>query len=270
LVTGVSSETCELEIQSPGLLMPIEGGVARVQVGKLEDNLDRSSFLVLPAASVVRIDAVTTGLRVAAVAFHPPLFERVETTYHSLGLDGTLFETLLASATILPRTVWIHEVVHRYIFERDVLGAPDNIATDFLETEILKEIYYLFRDRAQGYERASIQHQYCEAVEKAVAYLEEHLFESPSVPALAKAAAVSESTLLRSFRRDLGITPAAYWRGRKLDSALDMLRTGRFTVAEVAEKVGYEDATAFGNAFRLRFGKAPSTYRPSAKHRSAP
>ena len=78
------------------------------------------------------------------------------------------------------------------------------------------------------------------------------------------------STLLRGFRRELGCTPAAYWRDRRLDEALVLLRSGRHQVAEVAATVGYDNPTSFGWAFRRRFKRAPSTFVPKRPLRPAP
>src|SRR5262249_36850913 len=144
---------------------------------------------------------------------------------------------------LLPRTVWVHEIVHRYIFERYVLHQDDNVATRFLETEILKEIYFLFRDREVGADRATSVHTHSSCVERAMAYIDAHRLEPCRVAALARHARASQSTLLRAFHRELGCGPGAYWRSRKLDQALILLRAGRHSVAEVATRVGYDNPT---------------------------
>ena len=53
-------------------------------------------------------------------------------------------------------------------------------------------------------------------------------------------------------------------------AVLVLLRSGRHSVAEVAIEVGYDNHTAFGQAFRLRFGRPPSTFRPQRPLRPAP
>ncbi|HLL23750.1 MAG TPA: AraC family transcriptional regulator, partial [Kofleriaceae bacterium] len=151
----------------------------------------------------------------------------------------------------------------RYVFERHALGKHGNLATQFLEIEIAKEIFYLFRDRECGDERATIVRTHSPQVERALAHIEAHLLDHVRVTTLARIAATSTSTLLRMFRSELGCSPAAYWRNRKLDEALLWLRGGR-SVADVANRAGYENPTAFGFAFRRRFGRPPSTFRPTS------
>ncbi|MGE3460096.1 MAG: helix-turn-helix domain-containing protein, partial [Kofleriaceae bacterium] len=82
-----------------------------------------------------------------------------------------------------------------------------------------------------------------------------------NVTALARVAGASTSTLLRAFHAEVGISPGAFWRNRKLDETLLWLRSGA-SVAEVATRAGYENPTAFGFAFRRRFGAPPSRFRP--------
>ena len=208
--------------------------------------------------------------RVAILTFQPLLNASTARAYAPLGITLKSLERVLERLELLPRTAWVHEIVHRYLFERCTLEEQDNEATAFLEMEVLKEVFFLFRDRDQGADRASRIQARTPSVERAVGYIEAHLFEACRVGALARAAAASQSTLLRAFQRELGCGPAAYWRSRKLDEALALLRSGSRSVSEVSAQVGYDNPTAFAHAFRLRFGRTPSHFVPRHRIRPAP
>src|SRR5262249_36055115 len=139
---GAASRS-ELRPAAPTLLMTIEASVARATVAGADFALDRSSFLVVPAASGLTLTAGRTGSRVAAVALHEPLLRQTDRLYRGLGFDRARFDRWLSRAEQLPRTVWIHEIVHRFVFERHALGVRDNLTTRFLEVEITKEVYFL-------------------------------------------------------------------------------------------------------------------------------
>jgi len=254
------------------VVMTLEVSVVDARTAGQEITLDRSGVVVLAKGGSVslRPSATASGSRVAVVGFHASTFAATERTYGKLGFDRARLEGWLRGPQLLPRTVWVHEIVHRYVFERYVLGEHESLATQFLETEILKEIFFLFRDREAGADRASLVRKYGAPVERAIAHIESHLFAPCSMPELAAHCGASESTLLRAFRKELGCTPAAYWRTRKLDESLVLLRGGRHSVAEVAAEVGYDNTTAFGHAFRIRFGQPPSTFRPQRPVRRAP
>ncbi len=255
---------------APSMLVTIEAAVAKVSSGTLEHTLDRSGCVILPRGTRVVLRTISPAARVAVVTFHDPIFTLVLKRYRKLGVDGDRLASFFAKLEVLPRTVWIHEIVHRYVFERYDLGEHDNSATRFLETEILKEIYFLFRDRSDGADRASAVRRYSMPVERALSTIELRLFEPCDVVLLAASAGASESTLLRSFHRELGCSPGRYWRDRKLEEALVLLRGGHFSVGEIATRIGYENPAGFAFAFRRRFGKAPSSFSPRRPARPAP
>jgi AraC-like DNA-binding protein len=252
-----------IRIDRPSLIFTIEWATGRCG----GDTLDRSNCLV--SSRGLSVDAGVATSRIGVLALHPALLAAVEREYASLGFDRRRFERWLRGRSVLPRTTWLHEILHRYVFERHALGNRDNLATRFLEIEIAKELYFLFRDREAGADRASILHVPGTPVERALRYIESHVFDERSIAELARIAGASESTLLRQFQAEVGATPGAYWRDRKLDEALLALRAGR-SVGEVASHVGYESPTSFGFAFTKRFGRPPSTFRPRGRLRGAP
>jgi AraC-like DNA-binding protein len=267
-VLGVAAEPMTIRIAVPSLVVSIESSVAHVRVRGTDVTVDRSSCLVVPGRDVVTMQA-TGAARVVVLGFHASVLAAVEGEYKQLGFDRARFVRWLKRSAELPRTVWLHELVHRYVFERHALGETDNLAIRFLEIEIAKEIYFLFRDRESGAERATIVRTHSPQVDRALHHIESHLFDVCNVAALTRVSGASSSTLLRLFRNEVGCSPGAYWRNRKLDEALIALRAGR-SVAEVATRIGYENPTAFGFAFRRRFGRSPSAFRPTGRIRAAP
>lgn len=261
----VAGETATVTVTLPSLVMTIESSVARAR----SLTLDRSTCLVMPAGSSLALTTPGTASRVAILGFRASVLVAVAREYESLGLDRRRFERWLAKLALLPRTVWVHELVHRYVFERHALGVHDNLAVRFLEIEIAKELYFLFRDRDDGAERATTVRGHSTAVTRALRHIEAHLFDECSIAALARHAGASASTLLRAFRSEVGCSPAAYWRNRKLDEALLAVRSGK-SINEIAMLIGYENPTAFGFAFRRRFGRPPSAFRPRGRVRAAP
>ncbi|RRJ95133.1 AraC family transcriptional regulator [Opitutaceae bacterium TAV4] len=66
--------------------------------------------------------------------------------------------------------------------------------------------------------------------------------------------------LCRLFRLTFGVTPVEYRTARRLEYAKTLLRTRKFTVAEVAAAAGFEDAGYFARKFRQQNGVTPSTF----------
>ena len=87
---------------------------------------------------------------------------------------------------------------------------------------------------------------------------------------LAKAASVSRSTLFRSFRRGLGMTPGDYIRLCRLDDAALRLRSGEESIADIAQNCGFFDSSHFIKAFSEHFGITPARYRRAARDNENP
>lgn len=83
----------------------------------------------------------------------------------------------------------------------------------------------------------------------------------PSVSQLAQKHGVSQDTLVRAFRAELGQTPGQYWRQIRLRRAHGLLLHSTLTVSEIAVSCGYLNASAFGRAFHKAFGVSPREAR---------
>jgi AraC-like DNA-binding protein len=174
-------------------------------------------------------------------------------------VDAEELDALFAEGALLSRTRWFDEIAHRYLFERDVCKKTESRAARFLEAEIAKELYFLTKEQKKELARRSVVGGEGELAARAIALIEEDLFRPLRVAELARACHASESTLLRAFKKEVGVAPATYQRDRRLDEALLLLRGNRFGVGEIATRVGYTNLAAFTSAFRRRFGAPPST-----------
>ncbi len=70
---------------------------------------------------------------------------------------------------------------------------------------------------------------------------------------------ISERTLLRHFRREIGFSFSEWVRRARLMEALKRLAQGQ-SVLRVALELGYESQSAFSLMFRQRLGTPPSDY----------
>lgn len=92
-------------------------------------------------------------------------------------------------------------------------------------------------------------------------WLSERFAGTFKLPELAGDLAVSHSTLIRRFKRSLGMTPRDYVQMLRVESARGMLLQTERSVYEIALMVGYADARALRTVFREHTGKSPTEYR---------
>lgn len=85
-----------------------------------------------------------------------------------------------------------------------------------------------------------------------------------TVAMLADAVAMSRSGFAERFRRLLGESPMGYLLRWRMHQGAMLLRSGRESVARIAEQVGYESEAAFAKAFKREVGVSPGAYRRAA------
>lgn len=90
--------------------------------------------------------------------------------------------------------------------------------------------------------------------------------EGGNLDQVARASGLSKFHLLRLFRQAFGTTPMRYAEGLRLDRAAKRLRVGGGLVEEIAFEAGYDSLSAFGRAFRRRFGASPTAWRKAMRN----
>lgn len=85
-----------------------------------------------------------------------------------------------------------------------------------------------------------------------------------TVEQLARVSAVSRAVFAQRFTRTIGLTPMQYLLEWRVALAKDLLRTERPSIAQVAQRVGYQSATAFTTAFTRVAGCSPTDFARAA------
>ena len=65
----------------------------------------------------------------------------------------------------------------------------------------------------------------------------------------------------RKFKRESGLTPAAYIRKKRLEKAAVLLLTTGQDVGQIAESLQFCSASYFTASFRRQYGLSPIQYR---------
>jgi AraC-like DNA-binding protein len=81
-----------------------------------------------------------------------------------------------------------------------------------------------------------------------------------TVAELARVAIMSRAVFAERFARKVGMPPMQYVLEWRMTIAKDLLRRERPPLARLAERVGYQSASAFSTAFTRLTGRAPSEF----------
>jgi AraC-like DNA-binding protein len=267
LVAPLEAQPVTIELLDAPSVPPV--GLRHADRGDDLRGLDRARFALIPARSGFRITSDDKFARCVTIGLGEGAIHSLFVEYEG-DVERSVLALVLGRTTVFARTRWVDELLHRYVFERAVCEKHASLAARFLETELVKEVYFLGKELLAQHTRPSVVHEGSALVAKARAHVDARPFETPRVSELAKIAGTSESTLLRAFRKELGVTPAEYARDVRLAEAKLMLESGRYSASEVASRVGYGTLSAFTVAFTRAFGKSPSSVKNARASASLP
>lgn len=91
-------------------------------------------------------------------------------------------------------------------------------------------------------------------------YLHQHYDSVVSLQELADLTHLSREACCRSFRRMTGKSITEYLREYRVTQSLPLIRSGRYSISQVAELCGFSNASRFAAVFRKRMGINPGHY----------
>ena len=98
------------------------------------------------------------------------------------------------------------------------------------------------------------------ALDKAICIINRDYATSAPIGDVAKACFISESRLYHLFQDYLKMTPVAYRNNRRIERALELLRTP-MSIEEICGEVGFHSPVYFREIFKKHTGLSPAKYR---------
>ena len=99
-----------------------------------------------------------------------------------------------------------------------------------------------------------------ELFEKVIAYVESKLYEPLTIAEVCQQFSLSRSSLQLLFKNTVNHSPKKYISEMKLEKSCQMLRENKYTVSEIASRLGYSSIHYFSNAFHQKYHISPSEY----------
>jgi len=92
--------------------------------------------------------------------------------------------------------------------------------------------------------------------------MEEELSNSElDVSRITKLLLISRTKLYYKIKGLTGETPSNFFRTYKLNRAAELLKSGEYTVSEIANKCGFSTQSHFSVVFKKQFGVTPTEYK---------
>jgi AraC-like DNA-binding protein len=91
--------------------------------------------------------------------------------------------------------------------------------------------------------------------------IERHLAKPLDLAALARSVRCDPAYLSRLFRKTYGVSPTEYLLRRRVERARHLLTRSARPIAEIAQELGFHDASHFARHFRHFAGVSPTQFR---------
>ena len=92
-------------------------------------------------------------------------------------------------------------------------------------------------------------------------YIERNFHLKITVSEIAQALYIDDRYLYNLFIKHEGKSPKKYLNDLRLQNACSMLRTGKYSITEVAVSVGFSDVLAFSRFFSNHMKISPTLYK---------
>lgn len=99
-----------------------------------------------------------------------------------------------------------------------------------------------------------------ERLEQMLNYLNTHFDSVISLQQLADQIHLSREVCCRLFKKMTGKTITAYLEEYRTDKSFSLVQSGQYSMTQIANMVGFSNASRFANAFRKQFGCNPGEY----------
>lgn len=139
------------------------------------------------------------------------------------------------------------------------ISCPEESADDIEHVPELPEL-----DMATGGEDRYSAEQ-VETIRRVHDLLTENLDRRFTIEELSKRFLINPSSLKETFKAVYGKSLAAHIKEHRMELASGLLRETDMSIAEIAERVGYENQSKFSAEFKKTVGKLPTEYRRAAQ-----
>ncbi len=148
----------------------------------------------------------------------------------------------------------VEELIRKLEKELDGRQPGYRYASTGIFTQLIVYLARCYSEMKQAEPRSLLR------IAETLSYMERHCAEKISTADLVRIAHMSESSLLRTFRRALGVTPIAYLIHVRIRRAMDIMRNEGANVTEAAFRVGFSDSNYFSRQFRKVMGMSPRRF----------
>lgn len=180
---------------------------------------------------------------------------------HSRILDGFKLDGILPGHTAEAEFRLMCEAFHSYKLKAPMSAIRLKGCLTLLLTRILQS--YGHRMPADGSTRVLNHPQSgrnLDLLQPVFSFIHNDIHRPISIRELARTAGMSEKYFISFFKKTVGVTPGHYMYQHRMNRARDYLYQKKYSIKEIAGRLGYPDPYSFSKAFKKHYKVPPSKF----------
>lgn len=93
-----------------------------------------------------------------------------------------------------------------------------------------------------------------------IKYIDNNIFEKLGVKEIAQTVGYNYSYISNAFKKSTGMTIQRYISNKKVQKAIELMKYGKISVVQVAQRLNYANVQSFNKAFKRTMGCAPTEF----------
>ena len=127
--------------------------------------------------------------------------------------------------------------------------------------QILVSVYRSFsRQSLQVYFPTVSSESVGRSIYSVIKYIDNNIFEKLGVKEIAQTVGYNYSYISNAFKKSTGMTIQRYISNKKMQKAIELMKYGKISVAQVAQRLNYANVQSFNKAFKRTMGCAPTEF----------
>ncbi len=248
----------EVSCRSDFMILLVEKGDGEIQINGQKSPFSAKDIIVIgpyiPHSIHASADSLITAIVFRIQAMGETFTNSRQFTYirsllersrYGLKYSGSFCETIFRIADQLENTFGFRNVIN--LFEiLDILSLSGN--------------HRVLTDNPASIQPAGRREQ---QIDRIKLYIEQHLQDEIYIEQLAQRFCMAESTFIRFFKSNAGLSFTKYLNKVRIDKACHLLATSNDTITSISATVGYSSLSNFYRQFRDIIGVTPRKYRAS-------
>ena len=128
-----------------------------------------------------------------------------------------------------------------------------------LEKDLVQKIYSI------PTLKRSVQEEIFRKLIQAQNFIHDNKTQVLSLEKMARVAGLSQFYFQRLFKKVFHQSPAQYLEKVRMEEAIQLLKTGKYSITEIAYSLGYSDLAYFSRRFKRFFGSSPKQIQAQVK-----